>query len=188
MGFTATNISTIPSGYKWYVFFLTSNKSVEIEKELLSYFDKFSIDIGINNLAVQGGGSEGFYNSLVDSELVKLSKKEGKIQEPLLPALVISNRNPSELDESNGIKDPKEINFFIISRKALVKMQNNGTLQDFMDKLATSLQKSNLIQFKVKERFIETWGWLSRYIKLEISFHLGKLDINQIIEDLINKN
>lgn len=186
MGFIATNISTIPSGYQWYIFFLTGNKSVGIESELLSYFEKFSIDIGIGNLAVQGGGSEGFYNSLVGSELVKLSKKKG-IEDSLLPALVISNRNPSELDESSGIKDQKEINFFIITRKSLVKMQRNGTLQDFMTKLATSLKESNLNQFMVKERFLEKWGWLSKYIKFEISFFFGKLDINQIIEDLMNR-
>ena len=103
MGFIATSLAKIPAkGFDWYLFVLTDSWEDPIQNELLKNFDKLSTAVGEGCLVVRGANPDSFYNSLLATELGKMS---GINSSTPFPSLVLSSRSIADLDESRGKMD-----------------------------------------------------------------------------------
>lgn len=185
MGFITTHPLKVSSSYNWYIFFLTDNMHLHIEKELLSYFDTLSTEIGADALAVKGADGEPFYNRLVDSTFGKMTNMKGV----KVPALMICNRSPLEIDETSGViessKHIKDLIYFILPYKTLRDMMQQNQLMIFMDDLATYLKENKGEEFINKTKFKKGFEWLNKFAQFEISFHIAKFNFSNVIAKLI---
>lgn len=191
MGFKAANITTVPSnGFNSYIFFLMDDWNGELSKKLLEHYDTFATNIGLKDLAVKGHDNLSFYNSVIDSKLGEIAPKRGQpsLKDTRLPALVLCNRLPSEIDESSTKINAEDINLVIFSADFLEKVDNSGedALVDFMRQLSSSINSSTTNNFVDKQQWKTSWYWLNKYVEVKPSFFGIKPDIIGVIGDILH--
>ncbi|WP_292770570.1 hypothetical protein [Nostoc sp. NOS(2021)] len=174
-------MSTIPSkGFSWYIFFLLDKWSDPLRDEVEKNFSQFAAEVGSDCLAVQGTDRVTFYNQILDSELMKLTLKG---ERPPLPALIVSNYSPGNMDDSRGIKDMSNAQLMIFPLAA--KYIRPGSITEFLKDLATTLKDGSPEELQTKEEIQKKWSWLIKYFELKPSFFgFVQVNVNQILEDL----
>jgi hypothetical protein len=180
MGYLATNLSTIPSkGFSWYIFFLLDRWSDPLRDEVERNFSQFAAEVGSDCLAVQGTDRVTFYNQMLESELMKLTPKG---ERPPLPALIVSNYSPGNMDDNNGI-DMRNAHLMIFPLAA--RYIRPGSISEFLKELATTLKDGSPDELQTKEEIKKKWSWLVKYFELKPSFFgFVEVNFNQILEDL----
>ena len=187
MGYIATNLSTISERYKWYVFFLLDDWNDTLREEVEGNFNTFATAVGSNCLAVRGGGDRErfnddvfrFYNGAIAGELSKLSKRGESLP---LPALVVSNLSPEQMDDSSGIKDVSNAQLMIFPLTE--KFIKSGSITEFLRNFALHLKTDSLDELTSREKAREKWSWLTRYFEVKPSFFGVEVNVNQALEDL----
>ncbi len=184
MGYLATNLRTIPSkGFNWYIFFLLDKWNDPLRDEVERNFLHFAEEVGSGCLAVQGTDRVRFYNEVLSSELMKFSPSRKDLP---LPALVVSNHSPEDMDDSTGIKDMSNAQLMIFPLTA--KYIKPGSITEFLKDLASTLKKDDSIEkLGNKEEINRKWSWLTRYFEVKPSFFGIEVKVNQVIEDLFHQ-
>ena len=170
MGYIATNLSTISEGFNWYIFFLLDEWNDTFREEVERNFNTFARAVGPKCLAVQGGDRGtfnddviDFYNGAIASELSKLSPRGGSLS---LPALVVSNRSPQQMDDSSGIKDMSnaQVMIFPLTEKFI----KPGSITEFLRNFALHLKTDSLDELTSREKAREKWSWLTIVILFDL--------------------
>ncbi|MEH1874421.1 hypothetical protein [Nostoc sp.] len=161
------------------------------KNKTLGHYDTFATNIGLKSLAVRGHDNLSFYNSVIDSKLGKIDPKIGQpsFKDNTLPALVLCNRLPSEIDESSTKQiNPKDINLVIFSADFLEKVDNSGkdALVNFMRQLSSSINSNTTNKFVDEQQWKTSWYWLNQYVEFKPSFFGIKPDIFGVIGDILH--
>lgn len=180
MGYFATKLSTIPSkGFSWYVFFLLDKWNDPLRDEVERNFLRFAEEVGSDCLAVQGTDRVGFYNSVLSSELMKLAPAR---EHPPLPALIVSNYSPNDMDDSSGTKDMSDAQLIIFL--LTTRYIKPGSITEFLKDLASTLKDDSLEKFNSEEEIRRRWSWVNKYFEVKPSFCGFEVKVNQVLEDL----
>ena len=125
MGYSATNIATVPttSGegkhYNWFVFFLPGPFDNQIRNEILNNFFRLSTQVGTENLFVTGTNIDEFHSDVLLRYALYL-KGYDRNNIPL-PALLVTDTAPSEVVVTEGQINAK-ILFFHPDNRKIVKV------------------------------------------------------------------
>lgn len=187
MGFITTDIARIPSqGFEWYVFVLLDGWSDPFRDEIEKNFDRLVAAVGRDCLVVRGAEPEGFYNQVLNSELMTLATEKNK--RPALPSLIVSNRPPISMNEHTGIKsmDDAKIMIFPLAEKYV----KPGSVTSFLQKLAENIKEKSLDEIENDQdqaRLKSKWRWLIEYLELKPNFYGFGINLNKVLEDLFKE-
>ncbi|MFC4408546.1 hypothetical protein [Haloarchaeobius iranensis] len=187
MGFVATDIANVPTeGYDWYIMLLEDGWNDDLRDTLSDNFENLAERVGSDALVVKGLDWETFYPRGFDRNVVETDSPSAR---PPLPAFLITNRPPNEVDwtKASGLATPiPKVLFLPLSEYD----QSAARLGDFLETLAQTLQNPESIealQMGHDGPIEEHWAWLDRYLTLNPNFLGFGVDVNEIISDLIEE-
>lgn len=187
MGYIATDIARIPAeGFEWYVFVLLDGWDDPFRNEIERNFDRLVEAVGPDCLVVRGAKTEGFYNQILNSQLMTLAADE--YRKPPLPALIVSNRAPSNMDASTGVVSTEgaKVMIFPLSERYV----KPGAVTNFLQKLAENIKNRSFDEIAEDadpKALKSKWRWITEYMELKPNFYGFGVNLNKILEEIFEK-
>ncbi len=178
MGYIATDLGRIPAaGFQWYTYVLSDGWNDPLRDELARNFDRFAAAVSPNCLVVRGAEPEAFYNAFLDSQLMALAQR-GHLP---LPAVVVSNRTPHQIDDSTGIKNLEAVKIltFPLSKRYV----KPGSITEFLKALAETLKDGGAEDID-DQTLRSKWRWIVEYLELKPNFCGLGVNFNKVLDDL----
>jgi hypothetical protein len=176
MGFMARSVARIPAtGYEWYVTVLEDAWRDSISEELRTNFEPFVAKTGPSVLVVRGLNPEPFSYEVL--------RAYGLAAEPTMPALLISDASPSEVEK----RRVQGANVKTIVIPLRTRKSAGGTVQSVLAEVVKALQDKealDALQGLDRSQVEKKWGWL-RMLELKPNFMGLGLNVNQALEDFV---
>lgn len=154
----------------------------EIERN----YDNLVESVGPDCLVVRGANPVDFYSQVLNSQLMKLVPDESR--SPPLPALIVSNRAPSNMDATTGVVSTNgaKVMIFPLSER-YVKL---GSVTNFLKKLAETIKNRSFdeIAEDIDQKTLKSkWQWITDYMELKPNIFGFGLNLNKIFEEIFEK-
>jgi len=183
MTMMASEIGTVPSaGFKWYMFFLEGPFGDEIKEQIDKHFLTLGREAGPDVLVVRGYEPTKFSKSFEAESFYG----EGEWKSFPTPALVVTNGVPGSVGNRGGLDEKKVLVFPL----ADIYEKSEHDIVPFFERLLSALSQSDamaaLDAFE-ESRLEKYWGWLDKYVDLDIKVFGFGVDLKALIRDHVVK-
>jgi hypothetical protein len=182
MSYIASHIATVPTrGFQWYLIFLEGAFADDIKKEIDAHFAMLGREAGKDALAVRGYDAATFRESVYEAPAFCDVKWHERAK---FPSLIVTNRAPSEaVSDANALEKGKVIIFPLADI-----YREHKSLSGFLSDLVNALKRDDAITALESldgTKLQKSWGWLSKYFKMEPGFFGFNLKLNEMIRSLL---
>jgi hypothetical protein len=184
MTYIATHAATIPAkGFSWYLIFLECPFTDEVRREIDLHFTTLGCVVGADALVVRGYDPVKFKLSVFEAPAFTDVDWQ---RWAMSPALLVTNRAPTDV-----VGDARELERGKVMIFPLDEIYSrSNSLAGFLTQLVQALHEEDSIaalETLDGTRLQRSWGWLSRYIKMEPGFFGFNVRINDAVRDLLSR-
>lgn len=184
MSYIATHAATIPAkGFSWYLIFLECPFTDEIRREIDLHFATLGCVVGTDALVVRGYDPLQFKHSVFEAPaFFDVDWRRWALS----PALVVTNRAPCEAFNDASLLKRGKVMIFPLEEI----FAQSHSLAGFLTRLVQALHEEDSIaalETLDGTRLQKSWGWLSRYVKMEPGFFGFNVRINDAVRDLLSR-
>lgn len=195
MGYLASDISKVPTNFKWYVLVLEDVWNDKLREELTQNFETFSSEVGSNVLVVRGLKPAAFYDTIVSIYDLpnRLWVPNKKLHYPPPPALLITDTSPSLLlpfDAERNIPrdvEPYQNNLKIILLPLAENFVRPGSITEILKQLSITLRSDQLLEALSSQNtsvLSNAWSWFTHYFEVKPNFLGFGVNILKLVDDL----
>jgi hypothetical protein len=183
MSYIASHAATIPAkGFSWYLIFLECPFADDVKREIDLHFATLGCVVGTDALVVRGYDPMKFRDSVFEAPaFFDVDWRRWAMS----PALIVTNRAP--MDAVNDARELEKGKVMIFPLDEIYARSNS--LAGFLTQLVHALQEEDSIaalETLDGTRLQKSWGWLSRYIKIEPGFFGFNVKVNDAMRDLLS--
>ena len=184
MSYIASHVATIPStGFEWYLIFLQGSFTDEINKDIDTHFVTLGREVGRDALVVRGFDPATFRESVFEAPAFQDVKWNNRAK---FPSLMVTNRAPAEALTEAGVLETGKVMIFPLAE---IYAQHKS-LSPFLIDLTEALKKEDALSALENmdaTNLAKSWGWLSKYLKMEPGFFGFNVKLNDAIKDLLSR-